>query len=280
MKSSRSWRGTAVLLSAVSVAFGLPVHAADVVGRIGTVEVTAPEVRAYVETLPAQDQSALAKDPTLLSQVVRGYLARQVVLKEAQAKKYDQQPTVKAQLDRVRDEALTELYLQSVSRAPESYPSDAEVQAAYDGNKKAFEVPKQWRVAQVFVAIPRGADKGAEENARRKAEEIGRKAKQKSTDFATVARLSTEEKDSAQRGGEIGWLTEEQLVPGIRATVTALSKDGVSDPVRLDDGWHVLKVLDIKAPYTRPLSEARDAIVGQLRAERARANRQAYLAKL
>src|SRR5262249_23053767 len=43
-----------------------PAMAADVVGKIGGTEVTATEVRAYVETLPASDQAALAKDPSLL----------------------------------------------------------------------------------------------------------------------------------------------------------------------------------------------------------------------
>ncbi len=253
--------------------------AADVVARVGGTDVTSEELRAYVETLGPQEQSALAKDPALLSQVVRSYLARQAVLKEAQAKKWDQQPAVKAQLDRVREQALTEIYLQSIARPPASYPSDAEVQAAYDANKKAFEVPRQYRVAQVFAAA-RGADKDAEEKARRRIDEVGKKLKQKGADFAAVARAESDEKEGAQRGGEIGWLTEAQMIPGIRSVVTNLPKDAVSDPVRLDDGWHVVKVLETKPASTRPLAEVRDAIAAQLRAERAQANRQAYLAKL
>ncbi|HVP60158.1 MAG TPA: peptidylprolyl isomerase [Myxococcaceae bacterium] len=274
----RTARALPSLWAAVLLLHGGVSRAADVVGRIGSIEVTSGEIRAYVESLPAQDQAALARDPALLSQVVRTYLARQAVLHEAQSKKYDQQPSVKGQLDRVRDEALTELYLQSVSRPPEGFPSEAEVRAAYDANPRAFQTPRQWRVAQIFVARP--ADKDAEEKARRKAEEIGRQARQKGADFASLARLSSEEKDSANRGGEIGWLAEDQMVPGVRSVVTALGKDAVSEPVRLDDGWHVLKLLDSKPAAIRPLSEVREAIVAQLRTERARANRQAYLGKL
>ena len=253
-------------------------HSAEVVGKIGGTEVTATEVRAYVETLPAQDQAALAKDPSLLSQVVRTYLARQAVLKEAQAKKYDHQPPVKAQLDRVRDEALTELYLQSVSRPPDGFPSEAELQTAYQANRKAFEVPKQYQVAQIFISAARG-DKDAEEKARRKLDEVTRRLKQKA-DFAAVARELSDERDTAGRGGEIGWLAEDQIVPGIRATVVGLSKGGVSEPVRLDDGWHVLKLVDARPPSVRTLPEVRESLVAQLRAERARANRQAYLSRL
>jgi len=266
------------VLLALALGIAPQAIAADIVGKIGGTEVTATEVRAYVETLPVTDRAALAKDPSLLSQVVRTYLARQAVLKEAQAKKYDQQPQVRAQLDRVRDETLTELYLQSVSRPPDGFPSDSELQAAYQANRKAFEVPRQYQVAQIFVSAARG-DREAEEKGRRKLEEVTRRLKQKA-DFAAVARELSDERDAGARGGEIGWLAEEQIVPGIRATVVALTKGGVSEPVRLDDGWHVLRLLDLRPPTVRSLAEVRETLTAQMRAERARANRQAYLARL
>jgi peptidylprolyl isomerase len=99
-------------------------------------------------------------------------------------------------------------------------------------------------------------------------------------DFAAVARERSEVRTSAENGGEIGWMTEAQLVPGIRSTVTGLSKGAVSKPVRLDEGWHLLKLLDSRPASRQPLAEARPALVAQLRAEWAQTNRRAYLAKL
>src|SRR5262249_8342274 len=150
-------------------------------------------------TLSPQEQAALSKDPALLSQVVRTYLARLAVLKEARAKKWDQDPAVKAQLDRVRDQALTELYLQSVSKPPESYPTEAEIQAAYDANRAALAVPREYHVAQIFVAVAKGADKATEERASKRADEIAKKLK-KGADFAATARAESDEKAGGQRG--------------------------------------------------------------------------------
>jgi parvulin-like peptidyl-prolyl isomerase len=62
--------------------------------------------------------------------------------------------------------------------------------------------------------------------------------------------------------------------------VFGLAKAGITDPVRLDDGWHILKLLDTEASRTRSLSEVRDALVQRIRAERAEANRRAYVANL
>jgi peptidylprolyl isomerase len=251
-----------------------------VLARAGAVEVTVEEMRSYVETLPAQQQQAVAKDPGLLSQVVRAYLTRLAVLKDAQAKKFEQQPAVKVQVERAREQAVTDLYLESVSRPPDGYPAEAEVQAAYDANRAAFEIPRQFRVAQIYVAVPKGADRGAEDKPRKKLDDVLQKLKAKGADFAAIARGASDDAQTAGRGGEIGWLTEAQMVPGIRSVATALVKDAISEPVRLDDGWHVLKLLETRAAGTRALPEVRDSLVEQLRAAKARDLRQAYLARL
>jgi peptidylprolyl isomerase len=274
-------RGVVFLAGLCLVAAAPPrAEAAEVVARVGGAEVTSAEIRAYLETLDPEEQSALGKDPALLSQVVRTYLTRRAVLQEARAKRWDQQAGVKARLERIRDQALAELYLDSVSQPPEGYPGEAEVQAAYQANREAFAVPRQYRMAQIFIASPKGAGKEAESRARTRLDEVARRLAEKGADFAALARSSSDDREAAQRGGEVGWLTEEQMVPGIRTTVVGLPKDAVSEPVRLDDGWHVLKLLDTRAASVKPLSEVRDAIAARLRAERAKASRQAYLARL
>jgi parvulin-like peptidyl-prolyl isomerase len=254
--------------------------AAEPLARAGSVEISVEEIRSLIEALPAQDQTALTKDPALLSQFVRAQLTRKSLLAEVAAKKLDQQPSVKAQLERAREQLLIDLLLDSVSAPPAGFPSDAEVQAAYEANKAALEVPRQFRVAQVYVALPKGADKAAEETAKKKLDDLAKKLKAKGADFAAIARADSEDAQTAAKGGEIGWLTEAQMVPGIRATATALAKEAVSEPVRLDDGWHVLKLLDTRAAGPKPLAEVREALVAQLRAAKARELRQAHLAKL
>jgi peptidylprolyl isomerase len=253
--------------------------AADVVGRAGRVEVTSAELRAYVETLGDDERKALTKDPERLSQVARAYLARRAVLAELKASKWDQDTAVQARLARVHDEALAELYLAAKSQPPASYPTDAEIRTAYDTNRTVFEVPRQLRLAQVFVAAPGGAPADVEAKARARLDEILKKVAQPGADFTAVAREHTDERGAAG-GGELGWLAEAQIVPGIRAAVAGLAKGEISEPVRLDDGWHVVKVLELKPPSTKPLSEVRDLIASELRAERAKANRRAHLSKL
>lgn len=248
----------------------------DVIARVGNSNVSADDVRSYVAVLGGREQAALAQDPALLSQAVRMLLANRLVLQEVVAKKWDQQPNVATQLDRVRESALVELYLQSVSTPPASFPSDDELQKVYDANRGALVMPRQYQLSQIFIAMPREADKSTEDKAKKKLDDIQKKLKAPGADFAAISGTDSDAKGS----GEFGWLAEPQITPEIRTQIVGLAKGSISEPLRLDDGWHILKLIDTKASYTRPLAEVRDQLVQQMRSERATMLRRGYLADL
>ena len=248
----------------------------DVVARVGNANISAEEIRSYVGALSAKDQAALTKDPALLSQAVRMLLANRLVLQEAVAKKWDQQPNVVTQLDRVRENALVEIYLQSVSVPPQGFPSEEEVQKVYEANRSALLMPRQFQLAQIFVAAAKDGDKATEDKAKKTIEDIQAKLKALGADFAEIAHTQSDSKD----GSDLGWLVESQIRPEIKAQVLGLTKNGISEALRLDDGWHILKLIDTKAAYTRTLPEVREQLVQQMRSERANMMRRSYLAEL
>jgi peptidylprolyl isomerase len=252
----------------------------DIVARVAGRDISIAEVRSFVSGLAAEQQAALARDPALLSQTLRLMLANQLVLKEAVEKKWQDQPAVAVQLARIRENAIVETYLQTASKPPENYPDDAEIQKAYDANKSAFIVPRQFRIAQIFVALPDGADKATEDQARKKLLDLQTKLKQPKADFAAIAKESSDQPESAARGGELGWLAETQIRPEIKTQVMGLANNAIGDPVKLDGGWHIIKLIETKPAATRPLTEVRVLLVERLRAQRAEALRRNYLARL
>lgn len=269
-----------LLASAAPLAAQSPASTDGLIARIGDLKVTAGDVRASLAALGTNEGAAVRNDPALLSQVVRSLLVQRVLLREAEANGHDKKPEVSAQLARAREVALTESYLQSVATPPESYPGETELKAAYDAARPSIAVPKSWRLAQIFIALPRDADKTAVDKAQSRLDAVQKALKSAPADFARLAGAHSEEQASAGRGGEIGWLAETQIQPGIREKLGSLKVDAISDPIRLDDGWHIVKVLDAREPYTPTLEQIRSQLVTQLRAEKTRENSQAYLAKL
>jgi parvulin-like peptidyl-prolyl isomerase len=272
-------------LTAVTIALiGLPMmlSGADttVIAKVGDNEVRAEDIKPFIEKLPVRDQLLLSKDAAALNEFVRGIIIQQLVYKEALSKKWEQQAQVAAQLDKIRQQAITQSYLQSLSTPPEDFPSQADLQGAYDALKKnnALQVPKQYRLAQIYVACPKGCDKDTEAKAQAKLDAVVKAVK--SGDFATVAKSQSDDASSAQRGGELGFLAESQIQPEIRSTLSSLSKGATSDPVRMSDGWHVVKVLEVKEPYTATLDEVKGSLANELRNQRAQVLGKSYLAKL
>lgn len=252
----------------------------EVIARVGGTELKASDIRTYLAALSPSDRAALAQNPAGLSQFVRLILVNQIVLKQALAKQWDQQPENAALLQRVRESAVTEAYLQSVSKPAENYPSDAEIQPIYDANKAAFALPRQYRLAQIYVRSGKDADQSAKDKADQKVADIAAQLKQPNADFAAIAKAKSDAADTGARGGEVGWVTEAQLRPEVKTLIVGLIKGGVTDSIQVDDGFEFIKVLDIKEPRTQTFSEVREALAQRMRQEQVAANRRAFVAEL
>jgi len=251
----------------------------DVIGQAGSLRVTAAEVK---DTLAALGEAGAAAggDPAAAGQLVRSLLAQRLLLREAEAAGHDRRPETAARLARAREVALTESWLESVSAPPAAYPSEAELQAAYDNAKPRLALPRTWRLAQIFVALPKDAGTEAAAAADQKLARVRQALRDKPADFAALAAQYSEEAGSAGRGGEIGWLEENRIQPAILERLASLKVDALTEPVRLDDGWHIVKLLDVREPRTPPLEEVRRELVQRLRAEKARTSSEAHLADL
>lgn len=243
-------------------------HAA-VLGKVGDIEITGSEIRENIAGLDIEQQAALAKDPAAFGQYVRAFLIQRLVLKQALDQKWDQEPAVISKLVRARESALTESFLQNASAPDPNYPNEEELNTAYEAAKSKLIIPRSYQLAQIYIS----KDKA-------KIDSVSKQLKAKGADFATIARNSSEESTSAAKGGEIGWLTEDLIQPEIREKLPKLPLGSVSEPISLKDGWHILKVLDIREPRTPTLDEVRDNFVTQLRLDRSRIKRQEYLAAL
>ena len=190
------------------------------------------------------------------------------------------QPEVVERIRHVSDVAIADSYLKSVSLPPDSYPNETELRAAYEERRASLQMPRTFRLAQIFIADPRGQNKDAAGKARKRLDKVRELVRAPKADFASIAKEFSEERDSAARGGEIGWLAEKQIQPEILAKLPELQFNVTSEALRLEDGWHFIRVMDARQPFTPPLEQIRTQLSQQLRAERSRALTQAYLSEL
>lgn len=251
------------------------VPAGDVLAQGGGLTLTSADVRKLVAGMSPADRAALATNLPALEQLVRAEIVRDAALAEARTKGFDRLPATLTQLEHVRDEALVRLWIADQAAVPSDYPSAQELQTAYDQYKEALAPPTEYHIAQIFISAPDGMDSGQFAAALKKEADIA--AKLPTADFAQLAKTQSEHAESAAKGGDIGFVSEDHLMPAIAAAVRALKVGGVAGPVKSAQGIHFLKLLEIKAGAVPTLAESHDRLVAAMRSKRAEALAQKYL---
>jgi peptidylprolyl isomerase len=243
----------------------------DIVAKLGATELKQSQLKTLLDSLDADARKQVMTNPATLGQLIQSEIIRRAVLREASDKQWDKRPDVQTQIDRAREQTIVASYLNDVARPPASYPSDDEIKQVYEENKATFTTPVQYHVAQIYVA-------GLQETQAKKASELAAKAKK--DDFSQLASQNSEHKESATKGGDMGWLAEPQLIPELREQLPKMSIGQVSAPIRSASGWHVIKLLETRPSALQPLSEVRDIIVNNLRMRKAKASEQQYLEEM
>jgi peptidyl-prolyl cis-trans isomerase D len=106
---------------------------------------------------------------------------------------------------------------------------------------------------------------------RQKAEEVDKQAK-KGANFEELAKKYSEDDATKPKGGDLGWIVEGQTVAEFQQAAFSLPRGSVSDLVKTQYGFHIIKVLDRETAHTKSFEEVRDTILPIVLDEKVRAD--------
>ncbi len=142
---------------------------------------------------------------------------------------------------------------------------DAEVEAFYQQNIAQYTTPAQVRASHILLQID-----GKDENTvRAAAEDVLKQVRAPGADFAALAKQYSEDESNKDRGGDLDYFPRGRMVAEFENAAFAMKPGDVSDLVKTQFGFHIIKVVDSQPEVVRPLAEARPEIVDQLRWQRA-----------
>lgn len=249
-------------------------NAGPAVARLGNQQVSPEELQALLAAVPPQTREQLRGNREALERWIRSRLAEKAVLEQADAQGWAQRPDVVRQTRAATEQIVFRDYLQSVSKVPADYPSAAELQQAYDAGKANWQTPALYRVSQIFLGVNEPQNLEA---VRKQAAELSKKAQSTPAEFAALAKEFSQDRLTAERGGDTGLQPLQQLVPEVRGAVARLKVGAVSEPVQSSAGFHVIKLTEQQPARTATLDELRDQLTQALRAQRQEQIAQAYL---
>ena len=136
--------------------------------------------------------------------------------------------------------------------------SEQEIREYYEDNLEAFKVKKQVRARHILFRLSPDAKKEEEEKVRKRAESVLKKARA-GENFAELAKKYSEG-PTKSKGGDLGYFSRGTMVKPFEDAAFALKKGEISDLVRTQFGYHIIKVEDIKEARTKTLEEVKEEI--------------------
>jgi peptidyl-prolyl cis-trans isomerase D len=137
--------------------------------------------------------------------------------------------------------------------------TDDELKAIYQQNIQQYQVPNRVHAEHIlFMTVGKTDAEVAEIKA--KAEDVLAQAKKKGADFEELAKKYSEDPGSKTKNGDLGWLVQGQTVPEFEKAAFGMNRGEVSDLVKTQYGFHIIKVLDKETAHTKTFEEVKDSI--------------------
>jgi len=145
---------------------------------------------------------------------------------------------------------------------------DDEIAEYYDSHRAEFETEKTVEARHILIKVDPKADEKTDQAAKEKAQMVAKLAAE-GQDFAELAKTYSEG-PTKDRGGYLGKFTYNQMVKPFADKAFSMKPGEISEPVKTQFGWHIIKVESVQEATTKTLAQSRDQIVDKLKAVKAR----------
>ena len=244
-----------------------------VVLEIGDYKVSDGELQEILKQMPVDQKTRyLGRGQKGMEELLNDIAERHIVAEAARAKKMEDDVHVQAGLLVANDSVLYSAFYRK--EVLDKVVPETEIKAFYEKNKERLLIPEQVKVRQIFVS-PRpeseiknteGNDAKTEAEAKQKIDRIAAELKG-GGDFASLAKKWSED-PSATSGGEIPWFGKGRMIPVFEETAFKLNPGQISEPLKTDFGYYILKGEEKREKIQVPYEQVRDQIQNQIATSR------------
>ena len=142
--------------------------------------------------------------------------------------------------------------------------TDEDLRAAYEEEKQRFQTTEERKARHILIPVA----EGQEDAARKQADAVEERLK-KGEDFAKVAKEVSSDAGSKDQGGDLGWISRGTLTGPFEDALFAMKAGEVSAPVRTDEGFHIIRVDELRSGDLQPFEAVRDELAEETKTRRA-----------
>ncbi len=138
--------------------------------------------------------------------------------------------------------------------------TDDDLKMAYQQNIQQFQVPNRVHAEHILLLTTGGKTDAEVAETKKKAEDILAQAKKKGANFEDLAKKYSEDPGSKAKGGDLGWVLPGQMVPEFEKATFSLKVGEISDLIKTQYGFHIIKVLEKETAHTKTFDEVKDQL--------------------
>jgi peptidyl-prolyl cis-trans isomerase D len=178
---------------------------------------------------------------------------------------YDSHPNDYMSAESVRLQ-YAELRLDSIASQLSVTPQD--LQAYYDKNQSRYGEIEKRHAHHILIALPAGASAATDAAALAKAQQVAAELRS-GKDFSELSKKYSADPGSASRGGDLGWADKATYVASFADALFSMQPGQISDPVKTQYGYHIIRLDEIRPAHVRTFEEARTQIESEYRRDQA-----------
>ena len=190
--------------------------------------------------------------PELRARIKEELIRNEVLFQEAQKKGVEKHPEVQQRLDMAKQQILVGAFVNDFAKA--NPISDAELKKEFDKIKVNFS-GKEYKARHILVK--------SEDEAKAILADL-----KKGKKFDDIAKAKSTDKGSAINGGDLGWSTPANYVKEFGEALAKLPKGKISDPVKTQFGWHIIKLDDQREAKGPSFEEVKPELQRELQGQR------------
>ena len=242
------------------------------------VKLTLADYQTELLNLAPEMRGAFATDPKRVATLLNNLLTLKTLAAEARDAKLDREPEAHQRIALESDRVLAGMQVQHLEEKlgkeydAKSAEFTTRAREIYLVDKSKYTVPAQVEISHILFANTRGdaAALAAAKDARAKIVA--------GEDFAALARTLSDDKESKEKGGSLGWHSLAEIEPTFGKAAFALQKVGeISEPVSTPFGWHLIRLDGRRPAKELSFDEAKPQILADLRTQYVSERRDAAL---
>ena len=145
--------------------------------------------------------------------------------------------------------------------------ADEEARKYYTSHVDRYKTGEMRRASHILIRVDSGAPEAVVAGAKAKADQLLEQVRKTPADFARLAKDNSQDPGSAAKGGDLDWFSRGAMVKAFEDVAFTLKEGQVSDVVRSDFGFHVIRVTGVRPERVKPFDEVKAEILAELKRE-------------